>query len=317
MKKIFASVFAIFLMWGACADDNAAVNEIISRYNASLGKAKASCAGLSEQIDKVKLMAGIGIGAGAVGTIAGGTALATGIMKSQVDDDIQKYLKQQDDLDNILKSKDLSNPGSLVELRNALNALNTQSDKMLTDAKNKSQTLGNIRTGGAFVAGAGGAVGAATSFSGTALLDKLAGDIDMCNSYVAEIEKQTTELRLESPDDPAIAGMSKIVESCKGLNSKNIADVKSKLTAGGILSVVGAAAGITGGITSAIAVSKEKAGASATTDGENGTKGLNMAANISSGVAAAGNLGGAILSGVVLSGFMKNGEIAEKCKNAF
>ena len=315
MKKtlMISLIFTIGLVGGTWAES--AVDDITIRYNKSLDNAKAYCTGLTGKIDQVKLMAGIGIGAGGVGTIAGGAAVITGIMKSKTDDEIAKI---EEEMENSKLTEEqiaaMSAQEHLKRLQEIDDYLKAKSEQ-IAEKKNKSQTLGNIRTAGAFVAGAGGVAGAATSFTGANLLDTLIKDIDACNSSVAEIEKQTTELRLESPDDPAIAQMNKITEACKGLNSKNIAEVKKAMFASGVVSAVGAAAGITGGITSAIAVSKEKNGASATADG--GTKGLNMAANISSGVAAVGNLGGAILSGVVLGGLITNGETAAKCKEVF
>ncbi|MDR1071749.1 MAG: hypothetical protein LBL21_03860 [Rickettsiales bacterium] len=203
---------------------------------------------------------------------------------------------------------------ALVSYDNQAQGIN---NAIIDAAKNKSNTLGNVRTAGAFVSGAGGVVGAATSFAGLKTLDDLIANMNACDLYVREIDRQAAELRLAAPDDASPSKMQLIADSCKGMNSKNIADVKDKMKAAGILSVVGAVAGITGGVTSAVAVSKEKQGASATgAEGRDSTKGLNMAANISSGVAAVGNLGGAILSGVTLAGLIKNGDIAEKCKNA-
>ena len=174
----------------------------------------------------------------------------------------------------------------------------------------QSQTFGNIRTAGAFVAGAGGTVGAITSFSGTKTLDDLILNMNACDFHIQDIKKLKDELSFAEPDDSTLSEMNRVIENCKGMSSKNIAEVKSKLRAAGILSIVGAAAGITGGITSAAAVSQEK-------QKSQDAKKLNMAANISSGVATAGNLGGAILSGATLSGLNKNSAVAKACAGAF
>jgi len=270
-------------------------------------------------------MAGIGIASGVLGTVGGGAAAVTGFMKYGKDDKISGVSNPNDKLARLRRLVG----GSVDELVAAANELrelivyfnNDNKDRIAKDlaelanidkVKKESQTLGNVRTIGAGVAGATGAVGAVTSFAGTATLDKLIEDMNACDSYVREIESQKTELAFAAPDDATISQMNKIIESCKGMSSKNIADIKSKLKAAGIISAIGAAAGIAGGITSAMAVSKEK-----DPNNKEDTKGLNMVANITSGAAAAGNLGGAILSGVTRSGLIKNGDIADKCKAAF
>jgi hypothetical protein len=306
---------------------DAATDEILARYSASLGKAKAYCSGLPDKINSVKTAAGISIAGGAVGTLGGGAAVATGVMKYKTDDKIKdmvdpaeiksragellakiKTATDQEAAETVLLAKRIKDDKDKFP----------QMEKDLQDAKDRSAALGNVRTAGAFVSGAGGAVGAATSFAGLKTLDGLIVDMNACDSYVREIDRQAAELRFAAPDDPSLAKMNAIADSCKGMSSKNIADVKGKMKAAGIISTIGAVAGVAGGITSAVAASKEKKGASgAGAEGKDSAKGLNMASNISSGIAAAGNLGGAILSGVTLAGLNKNSDIAAKCADAF
>jgi hypothetical protein len=321
--KILLIFLAIMFPMTVRAD--AVADEIIGRYNISLGRARNFCTGLGEKIDSVKIMAGIGIASGAVGTIGGAGAAIVGFMKDDKDEKI-KGMENPDKTEArmkelLAKEKDKtikSTSDEAVELVKLIKyvldnkAKFPKMEKDLADAKKDSKNFGNLRTGGAFAAGGTGAVGAITSFAGIGTLDKLIEDMNACDSYVREIEKQKDELTFAAPNDATLSQMNKLVESCKGMSSKNIADVKSKLKAAGIISAIGAAAGIAGGITSAIAVGKE-------TDPNNkeNTKIFNTTANITSGVAAAGGLGGAILSGVTLSGLNKNGDIAAKCKAAF
>ena len=310
-KKMITIILTIFFVSPTLADD-AIVNEIKGRYSTSLGKAKGFCSGLAGKLDSVKVMAGIGIASGAVGTIAGGAALTTGIMKS-AEDLAAKSRKNAEALKELMAiaKKPNRTEGDVMAAFKILEGMN-KSEQQSSTVNARSQLLGNIRTGTAFAAGGTGAIGAITSFAGVGTLDKLIEDMNACDSYVREIESQKNELTFAAPNDSTITQMNKIVESCKGMSSKNIADVKSKLKAAGIISAIGAAAGIAGGITSAIAVSKEK-----DPNNKENTKGFNTAANITSGVAAASGLGGAILSGVTLSGLNKNGDIAAKCKAAF
>ncbi|MDR1027472.1 MAG: hypothetical protein LBL46_03595 [Rickettsiales bacterium] len=303
MKKLLIFILSAGVAGPATADG--AASEIKARYDGSYAEARAVCAGISAKIDGIKIMAGVGIGAGAVGTIGGAVATIAGILKYSRD---KIALKKPTGEEISAAGSELASASkSPVDLTAPAGAAPGKSyDK-------KSVMLGNVRTIGAGVAGAGGAAGAITSFMGAGKFDELISDINACGAHIVEMERRKTELSFAAPDDPALPGMEKIIAGCKGMSGKNIADVKGRMTAAGILSAVGGAAGIAGAITSAVAVSKEKRGADAMTD----TKGLNMAANISSGVAAAGNLGGTILSGVVLAGLNRNGDIAKNCAELF
>ena len=326
MKKILISFIAILILAAARADE--AADDIMARYNASLGKAKAYCVGLNEQINAVKPMAGISTSASTLTTIAGGTAAVAGVMKSANDKKIDglaspeakmaraKELEAKVDAGTIEKEE----AAELVQLAGYLKNKEQMTGELraIDAAKGTSNSLGNLRTLGGFTSGAGGITSAATSLSGVALIDKLIEDMNACDSYVQEIEKQMTELRFAEPDNPALAKMSGIVDNCKGMSSKNISDIKGAMKAAGVISAIGAAAGVTSGITSAVAGAKEKNGASATgAEGKESTKSLNLTANISAGVAAGAGLSGAILSGTALVGLMKNGDIAKNCGSAF
>ena len=74
---------------------------------------------------------------------------------------------------------------------------------------------------------------------GAKQLDDLVQNMDACSAAVDEIDRQSMELRFAAPDDPTLPTMNRIVENCKGMNSKNILDVKGKMKAVGQLSFIG------------------------------------------------------------------------------
>lgn len=223
-------------------------------------------------------------------------------------------------------------PGRVSARQTALgnaNAAIADANEKLAGLREQSKVMGNVRTGTNFGAGVvqGGAV--AVNLIGVAQIDEIVTNMNACDTYIREIEQQRNELLFAAPDDPDIARMGNIFESCKGMSSKNIADVKAKLRTAGIISAVGAGIGVAGGVTSAIAVSKEQGKA---TDGENqavasasasktakegGTKELNIASNVLAIGTTATAVATAVISGVTLSGLVKNGEIAEKCASVF
>ncbi|MDR3126838.1 MAG: hypothetical protein LBT92_04375 [Rickettsiales bacterium] len=304
----------------AAAKSAATIAEIKARWNTSYEKAKDECSGIAKKIDGVKILAGVSTGASALGTLSAGAATVTGIMKTFND----KKIKELDD--KVARLANLSAPGNEQALRDALD--NNEIANILDDmekarvereeAVKKSRTLGTIRTAGSFVAGGTSAVSAVTSFIGVDQLDKIAKDMDSCSAAVREIGFIRSELAAESPNDPDLTMMDEVVGACSGLNSKNIIDIKNKLTATGIVSAVGTATGIAGGITSAIAGSKEKQGASAMkSEKEGGTKGLNLASNILAGVTTATSLGSTVISGITLADLNKNDDRAKDCAGKF
>ena len=320
MKKALSFMISLIAVSFASADDTG-MNEIIGRYNVSLDLARNVCTGISSDIDQIKLRAGIGIGTGAVGTIAGGTAAVAGIVKSKTDAEMfnrANYLANQADKEEFAAAIQSGEISSLIE-----QMLSEEGEGVKFQAmQQRSQTLGNVRTIGSSVAGVTGIVGASTSLQmavfNPEILDNLVANIDACNGYIKAIETQERELIFVAPDNPAIAQMNKILSVCKGMDSKNIIEVKKRMATAGWFSAAGGVAGVVGGITSALAVGREKQDANKpNVDGAASTNGLNMAANISSGVAAAGNLGGAIFSGAVLAGLNTNDKIAKTCAEAF
>lgn len=288
--------------------NDAIINEIKSRYDVSFAKASVFCGGLSEKIDAIKILAGVGMGSGGVGAVAGGVGVYAGIKKSAVDDEILRLASEAGagDLYKAWKANSDTAPnGESWGHESNINDLKTVISLKLTALEKEAAKFGNIRTAGSFVAGGAGAVGAVTSFAGTKQFDNLILEMNGCDTYVSEIEQQKNELLFAGINDVITVQMDNIVNSCKGFNSKNIAEVRGRLGAAGIVSALGAVGGVVGGIASAYANEKEA--------GNNS----NTVATVSAGVAAAGNLGGAILSGMTLAGLIKNGEIAAKCADAF
>ncbi|MDR1071638.1 MAG: hypothetical protein LBL21_03280 [Rickettsiales bacterium] len=293
---------------------NDIINEIRGDYQRILENARNACSGIAGGIDKIKIAAGVGIGAGAVGTLAGGAAVVSGVMKAEND-------KKIDELNQKLKQLSEGSDQELMaafadgSIDDALSQLETE----LAAAEKKSQTLGTVRTVGSFVSGGTQAVGAASSFIGLRQLDELADNMDKCNKAVKEIDNLRLRAQIEIPDESAtIADMARITNGCGRLDSGNIRSIKGQLTASGVIMAVGGVLGVAGGATSAVAGGKEKAGASAVAAGKDGgTKELNTASNVLAGASAATALAGTIISGVTLAGLMKNGDIAKKCEEVF
>jgi hypothetical protein len=299
MNKFIIYLSAAFVLVGtARADDNAIIAEIMGRYNASFAKAQSFCSGLPEKINSVKRMVGVSIGAGALGTVAGAAGAAAGFIKSSNDADAEKKIARLIELVGADDAKKMEAVKSL-EMQKILTYFLGET---LANQRGASKMYGVARTAGSAMSGAGAGVGAAAALGGVKVLDELILNMNACDSYVREIESQKNELAFSAPNDPNIAKMGGVVESCKGMSSKNIDEIKGKLKAAGIISIIGAAAGVAGGVVSAVAKNGE---------------GLNMTANISAAASAGANIGGALISAAALGGLNKNGDIANRCAMSF
>jgi hypothetical protein len=246
---------------------------------------------------KIKLLAGISTGVSAGGTLAGGAALITGIMKNRVDLTIEK-----------LESS------NLLELYDQAANLEKQTQELAT-AKKKSQTLGNVRTGMLGVTTATSAASAITAGFSAKNFDELIGRMTACNKEIADLEQRKTQMQfdgMEGSED--YAKIDALIANCKKFDIKNMTAIKKQMTISGIVSAIGGATALTGTITSAVAASKEKKSA---TMAEAGTKGLNLAANISAGVATAASGASLILGAVALAKLNQDADNAENCEKVF
>jgi hypothetical protein len=273
------------------------VGDILARFNSTRASAELACGRLPLKFNSLRTAAGVGVGAGVVGAVAGGTATTVGILRLRDDEQIRnsEHFEHYE--------KWLADPCSVTQLAHLQSA--AQIALML---ENSNRDLyGTIRTVGAFTAGAAGTVGAIVSFRSAGDFDNLIEDMEICSSNVQEIDNMASELRFAAPGTPEIEQMNRIVAACRGLNTSNISDVQGRMRAAGVFGAVGGVAGIAGGITSVIAQGQ----------GVGESRNMDIAATVASGVAAAGTLGSAILSGATLSGLNRNSEIANTCAEAF
>ena len=323
-------------------DNTAVIAEIKTRYGQSYNSAMNFCTRLPAQVNGAKVAAGVSLGTSIVGTLAGGAALTTGIMKMGKDKEIGELYDSMEEHRSMAagglpvnttpaeadayvaaaekfismsqaERDGLKEANDLIKIAYGMKIMYERDMEKMQELSQKSATLGTVRTVGNFVAGGAGAASAISAFVGAGQFDALIKDMNACDSHVRDIRGQREELAAVAPADVALAQMDDIIDACAGLNSKNIADVKNKLVATGIISSISGAAGLVGGVTSAIAGAKENKGAIGSRD----TKGLNMASTVLAGVTTGTALTSTVISGVMLSDLMKNGKVAEACASAF
>jgi len=317
MKKVLVLLLISFLPWAVRAADG---DDVPTQYGATVARARSACGSLPDKLNAVKLLAGISTGAGVVGTLGGGTGLVAGGIKLATDVELGNApdpavkLARLKELEQVASQPDdnalITALPEVFELDEYFMKGKANMDQANLDMlRSRSHTAGNVRTVGAFVGGAGGAGGAAVSFISLKTFDEIIEAMNECMTGVAEIGRQRMELMAVNPGDASLAEMSRIVENCRGMNPRNIDEIKNKMKTAGIASAVGGAAGLAGGVTSVMAQSGNPVADPKT--------GLNAASTVLSGVSGAANLGGAVISGGTLSGLVKNSEAADRCAKAF
>jgi hypothetical protein len=150
--------------------------------------------------------------------------------------------------------------------------------------------------------------------------------MNSCNEELKSLENIQLKMRMEgtAETDPEYSKISNILANCKKFNVANIESIKKLMTVSTVASAVGGVAALTGTITSAMAVTKEKnAGTQNPSSAGNAeskkavdTKGLNLAANISAGVATVASGTSLALGAASLSKLNADAENAKNCEAA-
>ena len=233
-----------------------------------IAKARTACAGISDAIAHLKKMAGINTAITAVGTVAGGVALGTGIAKANVDekaeqleaelqaeiDKLNKLAATQTHID-IIPDFDLDEDGNVIPSVPPHTDSQSELEKKqaeLAQLTQKSKTLGNVRTG--TLAGA-----AVTDVAGTIIAvknrvdDELQQRIDECALSVQELSKTHVQAKLQKEDQTLLTQAKNIIDGCNEWRTIDLSTINKRATGAAISSGVGAAMAIAGTATSASA----------------------------------------------------------------
>ena len=334
-KMIIRIIFLLFIFVAPGilrADNAAAIEALMAQHDEALQIITEVCPNISEGIRRLKVMAGVSIVGGSVGIAGGTTAIVMGYLKAKEDRDLlrqEQYMREYAQrMEEIANEIEAMSPeefflfiATQVEFERWLEANRAHAAGMA-----RSQMFGNIRTGAAFVAGAGHIVSATSAFlvghggNFGDLLDALESDMRECNNAAETIMYVRNSLSLmHGADFNHLARLSSIAENCGGFNPENVQSIRNRMRAAGWVHAAGAATGIAGGITSAIAVRQEGAspvalGARDAADG--GTRQLNIAANALAVGTAVTAIAGTIVSGTTLALLNRNERSADACARA-
>ncbi|MCM1293963.1 MAG: hypothetical protein NC311_00160 [Muribaculaceae bacterium] len=319
----YAFVFTILLISSNAIADTAELSIAINNV-------QTACSGISDNINHLSTMAGINTAITSVGTVAGGVALGTGIAKNNVDKDIEKLEQEIADLQRLQEEQgiwpdyiDISddelnllladNTTDNSQPNNESLAILESKQQQLDQTVAKSKQLGNIRTGTLATATATDITGAVIAGTNRVNGD-LQSQINNCIASVKILHNVRMQARLDANADSAQLDHAEQIEAnCGQWQYVDISSINTKATGATISSAVGAAMGLTGTITSAMANS-DGIRNNNTESGKSKEKNLNNTANIMAGGTTVTSGIATIFNATQISAIKKALTVAKECE---
>lgn len=283
----------------------------------AIDNVRAACAGISNELNHMKQMAGINTAITGVGTVAGGVALGTGIAKAKTDKQVDKY----QDLIDALTAAGAKQVTSIEMFYDTFaDALAETGTKNGTDfarqlknkksqLEQKSKNLGNWRTGTM-------AAATATNIAGVVIAseNKVKGDlktqVDTCVAAVKVLEQVRMQAYVaKSNSDAELKRAQDIVNACAEWEYVNLDSINKKSYAATVASGVGAGTGLAGTITSASANSTKVRNGDADKE-----KKLNTTANILAGGTTIASGVATVFNATQIAAIKNAVRVAENCQ---
>ena len=334
MQKAF--VLAIFLFHGAAFGQ--------TDFAVALQDTRTKCGGISEHLEHIKTMAGVNTAVTSVGTLAGGGATVSGVVKQKIDraSDVLGQITEwadkvnsQEITNNIVFTEDTGlrlNATEKDKLRNDVifelarirptyvdfamkDMTNGHATQEVSDAKTEidkwSKTSGDIRTGllaAATVTNIAGAAIAGTNRIGVDLETQVA----LCIASLDDLARAKTQAQISNQitveQSTYAAG---IISACGQYETVSLSDINTRGMGALVSSGVGAATGLAGTITSAVANTNNVRMA-----GGDKEKNLNTASNVLAGVSTVSSLSSTIFNATQISAAKRILKVAQECEEA-
>ena len=316
-----------------------AVNANTAELNVAIENLRSACVGISDELNRMKTMAGINTAVTAVGTVAAGGGLGAGIAKSGVDSEAEKLASEiADDLEELRMAAvgqdsskfeyiDVTAPDVTDFWEVQDDAQDAQDAQVVTNAdieakkaelerlNKKSVVLGNVRTGTLAAATATNVAGAA--IAGTNRID---GDlkvwVDSCLGAVKELSNALGQARVSLGSiNPDVQRAENIYRACEEWSMVDVTSINKKSTGATVSSGIGAGLGLAGTITSAVANSGGVR-ANDTDAGKAKEKNLNTAANVLAGGTTVASGVALVFNATQIKTLKRASEISDKCQEA-
>ncbi len=280
---------------------------------AALQKTYTACVGIDDSLADLKKMAGINTAITGVGTGLGAGATIVGIVKANKD----AQAKQIADKINYTEKpyQIMPTEAQMNEMRNEFNSAGLQNE--FDELRRQSKKLGNWRTG--LLAG-----NTVTNVAGAIIAGKnttdgdLQNQIDNCKTAISELRRARGRARIDGVD---VGEANSIISACEGFETVDISKINTRAKGAMISSAVGAATGLSGTITSAVANSESirkdglKPSEKTNVDWDK-EKSINTAANVLSGASTVASGVATVFNATQISAIKKVANVAAKCTGA-
>lgn len=276
----------------------------------AIQNARDLCSGISSSMNNMKTKAGINTGVTAVGTVAGGVALGTGIYKAKVDEDIKSL---EDLLRELSEKKSDPEFYKKIEMSDEkINALLVEPmEETVSKLEKKSKTLGNVRTGTL-------AASTVTNIVGTAIAatNKVEADLEeniyKCTQAIKDLSQIKLAAKVEgTATDTDMATADKIVNGCRDYEMVDLKPINKRATGAAVSSGIGVGTGVVGTITSAVANSN-----SVRNGDYQKEKAMNTTANVMAGASTVASATATIFNATQISAIKKVVVVADTCEEA-
>lgn len=276
----------------------------------AIQNARDLCSGISNSMNNMKTKAGINTGVTAVGTVAGGVALGTGIYKAKVDEEIKSL---EDLLRELSEKKSDPEFYKKIEMSDEkINALLVEPmEETVSKLEKKSKTLGNVRTGTL-------AASTVTNIVGTAIAatNKVEADLEeniyKCTQAIKELSQIKLAAKVEgTATDTDMATADKIVNGCRDYEMVDLKPINKRATGAAVSSGIGVGTGVVGTITSAVANSN-----SVRNGDYQKEKTMNTTANVMAGASTVASATATIFNATQISAIKKVVVVADTCEEA-
>ncbi|MFQ6702933.1 MAG: hypothetical protein ACLRFO_01860 [Alphaproteobacteria bacterium] len=273
-----------------------------------------ACVGIDDELSDLKTMAGINTAITSVGTATGVGATVTGLVKASKDKQIEIKLEKLREIEQ--KNPDLQSTdaewdnfesGLTTELANAkieVEKYQAEIEKLNKQSKN----LGNWRTG--LMAGATATNVAGAIIAGRNKVDAdLQTQIDNCISNVKTLQNSIMQARINGED---VSEAESIASACGEYEYVDVSKINNRAKGAFVSSTVGAATGLAGTVTSAMA-NTDKTRNDNTESGKQKEKNLNTASNVLAGATTVASATATVFNATQISAIKKVASVAEKC----
>ena len=308
------SLFILLSLWLGTAHAGTELSTAIENV-------RTACGGIGAELSDMKKMAGITTTVTGAGTLAGGVALGTGLKKSNIDQEIialEEKLMQMDATRNLetitISATNLQD--AFNEYQASLQATSASDlQKQKSEAEQKSQKLGNIRTGTLATATAANIAGAIMSKT-----NRIQGDlkqqIDECLTSVKNLTNVRMQARMDgSASDTELARAENIIRACEAWSTVDIEPINNRSRGATLSSGIGAGLGLAGTITSASANSGGVRNATGD-DAVQKEKNLNTAANVLAGGTTVASATATVFNATQINAIKRAATVADECEGA-